>query len=177
VVAIAAYSVGRASAGGAARTAGAPAASGGAPPDISSMTPLEQADRLFELVMTAHEQGDMARVNQFLPMAFQAYANLGTLNADQHYHIGLMNAISGHAADALARVDSIRATQPNHLLATMLRHSVAQLQGDSTAASAALRKFSGDYDAEMAKNLIEYQLHGNSLDAFREQARRAPGGG
>ena len=179
VVAIVSYSVGR-SAGRTAVAGGATSAEAGmgAAPDISNMSPSEQAERLFELVMTAHEQGNVQRMNQFLPMALQAYEMLGTLNADQHYHVGLMDAISGNVQGALAQVDTIRTTEPDHLLATMLRYSVAQLQGDSAAAQAALRKFNQDYTGEMAKNLPEYgpDLHGRSIESFHTQAQSASGG-
>lgn len=179
VVAVVSYSVGR-SAGRAEVASASPSAAAGmgAAPDISNMAPSEQAERLFELVMTAHEQGNVQRMNQFLPMALQAYQMLGTLNADQHYHVGLMDAISGNVPGALAQVDTIRITEPDHLLATMLRYSVAQLQGDSAAAQTALRKFNKDYTGEMAKNLPEYgpELHGRSIESFHTQSQSASGG-
>ena len=53
-------------------------AEGGAPgalPDLASMTPREQFDRLYNRVMQASEQGDTATANRFSPMALQAYQN------------------------------------------------------------------------------------------------------
>ncbi len=177
VIAIAAYSIGRSSVKPA-ETPGAPFAGGtpGEPPDISSMSPREQADRLFELVMTAHEQGDFARANQFTPMALQAYGILGPLDPDSHYHIGLMSAISGDVEEVLARADSIVAAVPDHLFALMLRNSVAQLQGDSATSQAAQRRFLQLYDAQIATGREEYQLHSRALDAFRSQALGSTGG-
>jgi hypothetical protein len=81
VVAVISYSVGKSSAPQAAPGgAGAPLASaaGGAPPDISNLTPRQQADALFNRVMTAHETGDFAGVNQFASMAINAYGMLGS---------------------------------------------------------------------------------------------------
>ncbi len=140
------------------------------------MSPSEQADRLFELVMTAHEQGDFGRVNQFTPMAFQAYALLGPLDPDAHYHVGLMSAISGNVDEALARADSIATTVPDHLFALMLRNSVAQLQGDSAASDAAQQRFLALYDAQVATGREEYQLHSRALDSFRTQILGTTGG-
>lgn len=171
VVAIASYSAGR-SAGSAAAPRGSSFSSGGgAAPDISSLSPREQADRLFEVVMTAHEQADFARVSQFAPMALQAYGLLGTLDPDAHYHVGLMSAITGDIEGASAQVDSMRSVVPNHLLATMLSASVAQMQGDSVAGLEAERKFLRDFDAEVATNRVEYQLHDRAIQNFRTRAQ------
>jgi len=177
VIAVAAYSIGRSSVRPA-DTPGTPLAGGapGGPPDISSMTPREQADRLFELVMTAHEQGDFGRVNQFTPMALQAYSALGSLDPDAHYHLGLMSAISGNVEEAQARADSIVSVAPDHLFALMLRNSVAQLQGDSSTSRAAQQRFLELYDAQIATGREEYQLHSRALDAFRSQAIGSTGG-
>jgi hypothetical protein len=176
IVAAVSYSAGKSAGARAAASSGSAATGTMAAPDISNMSPEEQANRLFDLVMTAHEQGDVARVNQFLPMALQAYQMLGTLDADQQYHVGLMSAISGNVQEALARVDSIRRVQPNHLLATMLRYSVAQLQSDTAAASAAMKKFARDYQSEIGKNLEEYQAHSRSIESFRQQIQGTTGG-
>ncbi|MGD8725992.1 MAG: hypothetical protein PVH40_00035 [Gemmatimonadales bacterium] len=177
VVAIVAYNAGRSAAAGPGSTSPSSAmtSAGGGPPDISSMSPREQADRLFEIVMTAHEQGDFGRVDQFASMALQAYDLLGELDEDAHYHVGLMSAITGDVEEARARVDSMRSTVPNHLLATMLRATVAQMEGDTAAAQAAERKFTRDYEAEIATNRIEYQLHERAIENFR--ARIAAGEG
>src|SRR5688500_15606883 len=45
----------------------------GTPPDLSSMSPNEQADRLYDRVMRAATSGDEPMVQQFLPMAIQAH--------------------------------------------------------------------------------------------------------
>ena len=47
-------------------------ATGGAPPDISNMSPIEAADRLFNRVMQATSSGDSAQAQAFLPMAIAA---------------------------------------------------------------------------------------------------------
>jgi hypothetical protein len=180
VVAVISYSVGKSStpqvaSGGAA--APLASAAGGAPPDISNMTPRQQADALFNRVMTAHETGDFAGVNQFAPMAINAYGMLGSLDPDAHYHVGLMNAITGGLDEAQARADSIDAQVPNHLLAAMLRNSAAQMTGDDSAALAAKRAFLEHYDAEIVTGRQEYLDHQRSIESFKTQAEEAARGG
>jgi hypothetical protein len=181
VVAVVAYSAGRSSGPPAPpTTAAAPFASGGgggAPPDISNLTPREQADRLFNLVMTAHEQGDVARMTQFTPMAINAYQALGTLDPDAHYHVGLISAITGDLDEALARADSMDALVPGHLLASMLRNSVAQMGSDQAARLAAQRAFLENYDAQITSGRPEYIDHQRSIEPFKTQAETAVGGG
>lgn len=179
VVAIVAYNAGR-SAGPSSGAGGLPSSTiggaPGAPPDISNMSPREQADRLFEVVMTAHENGDFARVDQFASMALQAYGSLGPLDADAHYHVGLMSAITGNIEQARARVDSMRSAVPSHLLATMLTATVAQMESDSLAASEAQQKFLQDYDAEIATNRVEYQMHERAIANFKARVEPPAGG-
>jgi hypothetical protein len=141
------------------------------------MSPREQADRLFDVVMTAHEQGDFGRVDQFASMALQAYGMLGPLDADAHYHVGLMSAITGDAAEARARIDSMRSVVPNHLLATMLSATVAQMESDAAAVSTAERKFLQDYDAEVATDRVEYQMHERAITNFKARVEAVEGGG
>jgi hypothetical protein len=177
VVAVVAYSAGRSSQPAVA-PGGAPfAAAGatGAAPDISNLSPRQQADRLFNLVMTAHEQGDFGRVNQFASMAVQAYGILGDLDPDAHYHVGLVSAITGNAEEAMARVDSMESAVPGHLLAAMLRNSVAQVQGDSAASRAAHERFLENYQREISAGRQEYLDHGSAIEAFRQQAERRTG--
>jgi hypothetical protein len=182
VVAVVAYSAGKSSgSGGVPQTAAAPfgsaAGGAGAPPDISNLTPREQADRLFNLVMTAHEQGDVARMNQFTPMAINAYSALGTLDPDAHYHVGLISAITGNLEEALARADSMDAQVPGHLLASMLRNSVAQMGGDEAASLAAQRAFLEHYDEQITTGRQEYIDHQRSIEPFKTGAEARVGGG
>ncbi|MDH3290652.1 MAG: zinc ribbon domain-containing protein [Gemmatimonadota bacterium] len=177
VVAVVAYSVGRSSQPAAATQPAPVGGAGGAAPDISNLSPREQADRLFNIVMSAHEQGDAARMNQFAPMAVQAYGLLGALDPDAHYHVGLMSAVSGNQDEARARADSIEAAVPNHLLALMLRSSVAQMQGDQAQALALQRKFLDVYDAQMATQRREYLDHQAGIEGFKQQAEQSVRGG
>ena len=149
----------------------------GLAPDISSMTPRQQADRLYDMVMTAHEQGDQARMAQFAPMALQAYTALGALDADAHFHVGLISVFTGNIEEGLARADSIEQGAPQHLFGSILRFNAAMLQGDPGTAQAAQRVFLANYDPEIALNRDEYQIHQRQLDGFLARARDEVGGG
>lgn len=140
------------------------------------MTPRQQADRLFDRILAAVERGDTAEVSFFTPMALQAYANLGDLDNDAHYDVGLINAVTGNESGALAHADSIETEVPDHLLAITLRHAVAEMRGDSAAVSSAYRRFLNSYQREIAAQRPEYQAHRSTIDSFYERARSSTGG-
>jgi hypothetical protein len=153
----------------------APTAGGapqGAMPDLASMTPREQADRLFNRIMTAHQNGDMGEINMFKPMALQVYAMLGPLDPDAHYHVGLIHSITSGSDSAAARADSIEAAVPNHLLAIMLRTSVARLAGDTAAERRLQRRFLDNYEAQTATARQEYLDHQRAIEGYLAQARQ-----
>ena len=171
--------------GGTAAPATAAASSTGAPgtgangmvatTDISQMSPQEQADRLFDRVMTAHEAGDSQQVAFFGPMALQATAMLGTLNDDEHFHVGLINAALGNYAAATAEADTIAKSDPRHLFVPLLRWEVANHDKDAAAMRRAYRQFLDNYDKEMASGKPEYAMHKTRLEAFHDEARGAVG--
>lgn len=165
-----AFQAGRTSQPPAAPTSTAATAPSGGMPDLASMTPREQADRLFNRVMTAHEQGDQGSVDLFKPMALQAYAMLGELDPDAHYHVGVMQVVTGEVDDARARADSIEAQVPGHLFAFMLRYSAARMENDDSAAQEAYRNFLANYDREMAASRQEYLDHQRAVESFHQQA-------
>jgi hypothetical protein len=176
LVAVIAFQAGRSGAPQAGSpTAGAEAGgAGGGMPDLASMSPREQADRLFNRVMTAHEQGDQGSVDLFKPMAIQAYGMLGTLDPDAHYHVGVMQVVTGEVDDARARADSIEALVAGHLFAFMLRHSAARMENNEAAAREAYRGFLANYDGETAAGRQEYADHQRAVDSFHQQALAEP---
>ena len=147
------------------------AQSGGAPPDISQMTPEERAERLYDRVMALNERGRADSVRFFAPMAMQAYRMLGTLNADQRYDLGRIAAVSGDAQTAKAEADSILGTQPQHLLGLLLAADAARERGDQAAETSYLRRFVAAEPAERARQLPEYQQHANEIDTRLAKAR------
>src|SRR5690606_15599012 len=83
--------------------------------DLSSMSPREQADNLFNRVMQSVSSGDTTQVEFFLPMALAAYESVPDLDADGYYHVAVLNAAAGNAAAARSSADSILAVAPGHL--------------------------------------------------------------
>ena len=160
----------------AAATAGAPPGGDRATTDLSTMTPREQADRLYTRIMTAHEAGDSAQVNFFAPMALQAYGNLGgDLDADARLHLGLVQLAIGAAVPAAAEGDSILKGAPNHLFGWLLKARAAEAQGNAAQAKRAYQSFMKNYDAELAKQRPEYREHAQMLQDTRTRAERAGG--
>ncbi len=146
-----------------------------AAPDISGMTPREQADRLFDMIMTAVEAGDTARVQFHTTMAIQAYQMLGELDGDAMYHVGLIHLVRGEIDEALAQATALEEMAPNHLLSFVLRQSAATATGDEVTEQAAYRGFLAHYEDEIAVARPEYEVHRNTIDSFLDTARRATG--
>jgi len=157
--------VGRGSGGSGATPAGA---APGAPPDISNLSPREQFTRLADRVETSMEAGDTATVVKFFPMVEGAFTNLppGDQDADARFHLSLLRAQVGHFPSAVAEIDTIVATAPNHLFADYLRAIIADMQRDSTAGRKARAAFRKHYPAEIAAKRPEYDAHKTLLDAF-----------
>ena len=152
---------------------------GGAVPagttDLSRMTPREAADRLWNRVMTAQSQGDTAQVNFFAPMTIQAYAQVTPIDADARLHIGMINLVMNEPDKARAQADSITRSAPTHLFGPLLKAEAATKAGRTADAKAAWRTFLANYDAEMRKNLDEYQQHQAMLTEARTTAQQAGG--
>lgn len=146
---------------------------GGAPmatTDISSMTPRERADRLFDRIMRAAAQGNRSEIDFFAPMALQAYALLGELDADARYHVGLIEAEAGNLDATLAQADSIERSWPGHLFSGMLRGEVAKRRGQRAELGRWYRWFLDRYEREQASGKQEYQDHRTALESFRSDA-------
>lgn len=152
----------------------APGAAGtGAPPDISSLTPREAADRLYERIMRASEANDTAQVQFFAPMALNAYGRVQPMDADARLHLGLIEIAAGEPAAALVQADSITRSAGLHLFGPLLKARAADAAGNRAAARDAYRAFLANYDAELRKNLPEYADHTILLGETRDIARRA----
>jgi tetratricopeptide (TPR) repeat protein len=152
----------------------APVAGGGAGAvDLSTMTPREAADRLYERVMRADAAGDSAQVQMFLPMSVQAYAQARPLDPDGLFHLSLLLQIGGEYADGLAVAQEALEGNPDHLLNLGAAAQAAEGQGDVGSARAYWGRFLEVYDQEMAKGLPEYGDHTSWFDGARERALQA----
>ncbi len=143
--------------------------------DLSSMTPREAALRLFNRVMTAVEAGNQNEADRFLPMAVAAFDRVGPLTLDDRFHLSLLHAAAGAAAQALAVAEEGLAVRPTHLLCLSAAAQAALALGDSARAESHYRSFVDAYDAEIQTGLTEYvsmeEGHPDLLAALLVEAR------
>ncbi len=152
---------------------GAQQGAGARAPDISSLSPRERADRLYDRVMRLSSEGKTDSVQFFAPMALSVYQTLGPLDADLRYDFGRVAEVSGAVEIARAQADSILSGDSTHLLGLVLAVRAAQLRGDSTAARTFARRLLAAEPSESAKKLPEYERHqGDILEALAEARRR-----
>jgi Double zinc ribbon len=152
----------------------APAAGGaqGGPPDLSSMTPREAADRLFNRVMTAVSAGDTAQARQFQPMAVMAYGRVEELDSDGRYHLAALHLVGGDFAAARAEAERILSGNPAHLFGLFTAAQAAEGAGNTGEAAALYRRFVDAYTAESSKPLPEYRDHAQALPSMLGQAQQ-----
>lgn len=144
-------------------------------PDISSLSPQERADRLYNRVMLLATQGKIDSVQFFAPMALQAYLMLAPLNADQRYDMGRIGEVAGAIPLAKAQADTILRENPNHLLGLILEARLATLAGDTTQLHSYERRLIAAQKAELAKKRDEYVRHGDDISSALSQARKSLG--
>jgi len=154
----------------------APFAQGGAPgptgtTDLSSMTPREAADRLFDRIARASEAGDSGQVAFFAPMAIQAYAAVNPLDIDARLHIGMIELASGNAVGASAQADTIQRQSRTHLFGSLLKARAAEAMNNAAVRRQAYQAFLANWTAERAKNLPEYSQHETVLNETRTAAQ------
>jgi hypothetical protein len=161
----------RAVSGGESVPAAAPEAE--SPPDLSTMTARERFDRLYNRVMRAAEQGDSATVLRFSPMAFAAYDQLDSVDADARYHVAVLRLhVQGDTASALRLADAILQERPGHLFGFLIRGMAGRLVGDEALLRRATADFLAAWDAEIKSGRPEYRDHQAMLDQFRASSGR-----
>ncbi len=154
-------------------TASAPmGAASGAPPDISSMSPEERADRLFNRVMTYASNGKADSARFFAPMAMSAFEALAPLGAHGRYDLGLIALVAGDAGKAAAQSDSILEERPTHLLGLSLAARAADARGDPAAAKRFRARLVAAEKSERAAGLQEYSDHDADLKVALDEARK-----
>jgi hypothetical protein len=144
-------------------------------PDISSLSPEERADRLFNRVMLLSSQGKADSVLFFAPMAISAYQMLSPMSADQRYDLGRIAEVAGALPLAKAQADTILRDNPTHLLGLILAARVASLSGDNKSQRDYETKILDVETAEKTKKLPEYDRHENDITAAVTEARRSLG--
>jgi hypothetical protein len=144
-------------------------------PDISSMSPQERAERLFNRVMLLNSQGKADSVLFFAPMAISAYQMLTPMSSDQRYDLGRIAEVAGALPLAKAEADTILLENPNHLLGLILGARIATLAGDVPARKQLETKFLAVEKSELAKKLPEYDRHQDDITNSLANARRSQG--
>lgn len=144
----------------------------GSPPALTG-TPREQADRLFNRIMTEQAGGDTAQAKFFLPMALEAYGMAGDLDADGLYHLALLQVLGGDYTGARATAERVLATSPNHLLALSAAGNAARDEGDRAAAKKYYDRFLAAYPTESSRtDLPEYRDHGRAFPDLKAEAEK-----
>lgn len=141
--------------------------------DLSTMTPRERFDRLYDRVMRASEGGDEATVTQFSPMALAAYTQLDSIDTDARYHAAMIRMHTGDLPGAAALADTIRTTMPTHLFSYVIHGTLARQRGDQDRLRQEQATFLQHYQPEMALERPEYAQHAVILDMFVGEARAA----
>src|SRR4051794_35806348 len=144
-------------------------------PDISSLSPQERADRLYNRVMLLATQGKVDSVQFFAPMALTAYQMLSPLNADQRYDMGRIGEVAGALPLARAQADSILRENPNHLLGLILEARLATLAGDTAALHSYERRLLTAQKIELPRKRDEYIRHQDDITNALQQARKSLG--
>ncbi len=138
--------------------------------DLSSMTPREAADRLFNRVMTAVSAADSAEAANFLPMAIRSLELAQPLDTDGQFHLVLLQLTGGLNAEALAGAEEILSQQPNHLLGLAMAGDASLALGDSASARAYYARWLDSYETETSKDLLEYRDHNPMFPGMRVKA-------
>jgi hypothetical protein len=140
------------------------------PPPLSDNM-RENADRLFNRVMEARENGDSAGVKQFAPMAVMAYENSGPLDDDGLYHLSLLQAAAGNPRAALETARRVLQGNPNHLLALAAAANAALSTNDASAARGFYEQIVRAYPTEQSRQLPEYLDHARVLPQIEAEAK------
>lgn len=148
------------------------AAGGGGPPPLEG-TPREQADRLFNRIMSAREQTDTTSARFFAPMGIQAYQAAEPLDDDGLYHLATIQIVAGDFPAAVRTAERILARSPNHLLGLAAAAEAATAAGDHDDAREYHRRFVAAYESEIGRGLPEYQDHARILPDYLSTARSA----
>jgi hypothetical protein len=140
-------------------------------PDISQMTPAQQAERLYDRIMREYAAGQIDNVRTFMPMAIAAFERLSPLSLDQRYDLGRIGEVGRDLPLARAQSDTILSTRPTHLLGLILAAKVARLEKNETRARALDARLLAAEPTERAAALPEYQLHQPDIDEAVAAAR------
>jgi len=157
---------------------GPPGALGPAPGvDLSSMTPREAADRLYDRVMRALSARDSMEVMNFLPMAIDAYEIARPLDLDGHFHLSLLQRAGLDFEGALATAEEALERDPDHLLNLSAAASAAREMNRDEEARRYYERLIEVWDREVGRaDRPEYREHEPALPEMRREAEEFTGG-
>ena len=141
-------------------------------PDISTLSPRERAESLFDRIMRLSESGKSDSVRFFAPMAIAAYQMLDSLDLDERYDLGRVGIVTGLSELARAQADTILASNPRHLLGLSLGISAARLERNRGVESALERRLLAAEKSELAAGRQEYLRHRADIDEALATARQ-----
>ncbi len=140
--------------------------------DISSLSPGERADRLFNRVMRLNTEGKADSAAFFGPMAQGAIEALVPLDLHRRYDLGLIQLVTGDQRSASAQADTILKSRPTHLLGLSLAARAADARGDAVAATGLRQRLLAAEATERTTALTEYTDHDSDLRTALELARK-----
>ncbi len=156
---------------------GAASGGDGAPPDLSTMTPREAADRLFNRVMSAAAREDTGEANAFLPMAIDAYELATPLDDDGLFHLSLLQRAAADFQASLASAVAGLEENPDHLLNLSSAAEAFLELGQLDDGRAYYQRMLDAWDRELASGRAEYEEHRPLLPLIREDAEALLGSG
>lgn len=153
------------------------AAAPGAPPlgaapnvDLSSMTPREAAERLFNRVMTAVAAGNEAEARNFAPMAVAAYEMAEPLDVSGTFDLSLLKAVNQDYQGALDTAEAALQQNPDHLFLLSAAGAAAGALGNRERAEGHYRRLLEVFDAQTALAVPEYTGRPGLLPQMRAEA-------
>lgn len=156
--------------GGAASQASNPAL-GASSIDLSTMTPIEAADSLFDDVMRHLAAGDTAWAMRFQPMAVSAYVRAEPLDLGGLFDLSLLQRMT-EPDSALATAKRILAKDPNHILGLAAAAEASLDLGDSAQAAKYYQHLLDVYPTQVADTTTPgYVAHKPLLSLVRTQAQ------
>lgn len=148
-----------------------PADEPGAPADEPAPGSREAADQLYDRVMWALAQGEREEAESLLPAALAAYDELGTLDADGHFHVALLRQAAGDPQGALEAAERILDDHPDHLLGLYAAGEAAADLDETSVAQERYARLLEVFEEERDRDLPEYREHAPMLPEARDEAR------
>ena len=141
-------------------------------PDISTLTPRQRAQSLFDRLMRLSESGKTDSVRFFAPMAIAAFQMLDSLDIDDRYDLGRVGLVSGVIELAKAQADTILSQNPRNLLGLTLGISAARVEGDRPTERSLEQRLIAAEKGELAAGRGEYLRYRADIQGALATARQ-----